>query len=45
MVRKILLVALLILVMFSLTSCQTVRGVGNDLKWTGEKGAELVGQE
>ena len=45
MVRKILLVALLILVMFSLTSCQTVKGVGSDLEWTGEKGAELVGQE
>lgn len=45
MVRKILLLVLLILVMFSLASCQTVKGVGRDLEWTGEKGSELVGQE
>ena len=45
MVSKILLAVLSIIVMFSLTSCQTIKGVGSDLGWTGEKGAEVVGQE
>ena len=42
MVRKVLLVIALIAVMFSLISCQTVQGVGGDIKWTGEKGAEIL---
>jgi predicted small secreted protein len=45
MVRKILLVVLLILAIYSLAGCQTIKGVGRDIEWTGEKGAELVGQE
>ncbi len=44
MVKKILLLAALIVVMFSLISCQTVQGIGGDIKWTGEKGAELLEQ-
>ena len=42
MVRKILLVVALIVVLFSLIGCQTVQGVGGDIKWTGEKGAEIL---
>ena len=44
MVKKILLLVALIVVMFSLISCQTVQGLGGDIKWTGEKGAELLEQ-
>jgi len=44
MVRKILVVIALTLVVFSLIGCQTVQGLGEDIKWVGEKGAELVGQ-
>ncbi len=44
MVKKILLLVALIVVMFSLISCQTVQGIGGDIKWTGEKGAELLEQ-
>ena len=44
MVKKILLLVALIVVVFSLISCQTVQGIGGDIKWTGEKGAELLEQ-
>jgi len=44
MVKKILLLVALIVVMFSLIGCQTVQGLGGDIKWTGEKGAELLEQ-
>ena len=44
MVKKILLLVVLIVVMFSLISCQTVQGIGGDIKWTGEKGAEILEQ-
>jgi len=44
MVRKVLLVIALIVVSFSLIGCQTVQGLGEDIKWTGEKGAEVLGQ-
>ena len=42
MVKKVLLVVALIVVVFSLVSCQTVQGLGEDIKWTGEKAAEIV---
>lgn len=42
MVRKVLLVIALIVVSFSLIGCQTVQGLGEDIKWTGEKGAEIL---
>ncbi len=45
MARKILLLVALIVVLFSLISCQTVQGIGEDIKWTGEKGSEVVGQK
>lgn len=42
MVRKVLLVLALVGVLFSLLGCQTVQGLGEDIKWTGEKAAEIV---
>ena len=35
MVKKVLLIILLFLFIFSVTSCQTVRGVGGDVRWLG----------
>ena len=42
MIKKVLLVIALIIVMFSSISCQTVQGLGGDIKWTGEKVAEML---
>lgn len=42
MVKKSLLIVVLIILVFSLISCQTVQGLGGDIKWTGEKTAELL---
>ncbi|MHC4640323.1 MAG: entericidin A/B family lipoprotein [Planctomycetota bacterium] len=42
MVRKVLLLLALVGVVFSLLGCQTVQGLGEDIKWIGEKGAEIV---
>ncbi len=42
MVKKIILCAILIILSFSLISCQTVHGLGGDIKWTGEKGAQAL---
>ncbi len=44
MVKKVLLVIALIVMVFSSVSCQTVQGLGEDIKWTGEKGAEILEQ-
>jgi len=41
MAKKIILYVILIVLSFSLISCQTVQGIGGDIKWTGEKGAEV----
>jgi predicted small secreted protein len=42
MVKKILLAAALIVVMFSLIGCQTIAGVGGDIKWTAEACAGVL---
>ncbi|MBW8041948.1 MAG: Entericidin EcnA/B family protein [Planctomycetes bacterium] len=42
MIRKVLLVIALVIVVFSLIGCNTVQGLGDDIKWTGEKAAEIV---
>ncbi|HUV40342.1 MAG TPA: hypothetical protein VMW23_00970 [Sedimentisphaerales bacterium] len=45
MVERIgLLVVLMVLLIF-LAGCQTVQGLGGDIKWTGEKGAEILEQK
>jgi predicted small secreted protein len=44
MLRKALLTLVLAAVVFAVLGCQTVQGLGEDIKWTGEKGAQVVGQ-
>jgi predicted small secreted protein len=43
MAKKIILYVILIILSISLTSCQTIQGVGGDIQWTGKKSAELIG--
>ena len=42
MVRKVILVVALIVMLFSLVSCQTVQGIGADIQWVGEKSEEAI---
>jgi len=42
MVKKTLLLVLLIVLMLSLIGCQTVKGIGSDIEWVGEKGTEVI---
>jgi len=42
MVKKTLLLVLLIVLMLSLIGCQTVKGIGSDMEWLGEKAAEVI---
>jgi predicted small secreted protein len=42
MIKKILLTIILIVMAFLIIGCQTVEGVGEDIKWTGEKTAEML---
>ncbi len=44
MVKKMLLAVALIVMLFSLVSCQTVQGIGGDIKWMGEATAEMLEQ-
>ena len=45
MIKKILLTLTVLILMVSLIGCQTVQGVGGDIKWAGEKGAEVLDGE
>jgi predicted small secreted protein len=45
MAKKIILYVILIIVCISLTSCQTIQGVGGDIQWTGKKSAEMMGDK
>jgi predicted small secreted protein len=42
MFRKLLLIILLAFLLLLLTNCQTVQGIGGDIKWTGQKSAEVI---
>jgi predicted small secreted protein len=42
MAKRMILVLTMFLVLFALTGCQTVQGIGGDIKWAGEKGAEVL---
>jgi predicted small secreted protein len=42
MFRKILLILTLIVVIFSFVGCQTVQGIGGDIKSIGEAGEEIL---
>ena len=42
MLKKIFLVAILVAFLAFLSSCQTVQGMGSDIKWMGEKSEETL---
>lgn len=42
MIRKVFILAVLVLMLFSLVSCQTVQGIGKDIQWIGEKGEQAI---
>jgi len=42
MIKKMLLAVIITVLVFLLAGCQTVQGVGGDIKWMGEKGAEVL---
>ena len=42
MAKKILLLAILIALGLYLAGCQTVAGLGGDIKWTAETTADLI---
>ena len=42
MLRKILLILALIAVLFSFVGCQTVQGLGSDIKSVGEAGEDVL---
>ena len=44
MIRKVLLIIALIIAVFTVVSCQTVQGIGQDITWMGQAGAELLEQ-
>jgi predicted small secreted protein len=43
MAKKIILYVILVVLGISLTSCQTMQGVGGDIQWTAQKTAEAFG--
>ena len=44
MVRKALLIIALIIAVFTAASCQTVQGLGQDITWIGQAGADMLEQ-
>ena len=42
MVKRILLIIMLIVLSFSLISCQAVAGLGGDIKWTADTAADFL---
>jgi predicted small secreted protein len=40
--RKVLIITVLVLMLFSLASCKTVQGIGKDIQWVGEKGEQAI---
>jgi len=43
MIKKMILAAVLIAALFLMAGCQTVAGVGGDIKWTADSCANLLG--
>ncbi len=41
MAKKVLLIAVLFIMMFSSAGCQMVQGLGRDITWTGEAVEDL----
>jgi predicted small secreted protein len=44
MIRRIILGLVLFILVFSLASCQTVQGIGQDITWMGQAGADILEQ-
>lgn len=42
MVRKMFLMVVLAVLIFSLAGCQTIAGLGEDITWTAEATADLL---
>ena len=42
MIKKMLLAVIVTVLVFLLAGCQTVHGLGEDVKWLGEKTAEAA---
>jgi predicted small secreted protein len=42
MFRKVLLLLVLIVLLFSLTGCQAIAGLGRDITWTAEETGDLL---
>lgn len=42
MIKKMLLVLALVVVFSCMVGCHTVQGIGRDIEWVGQKGAEIV---
>jgi len=42
MIKRTFLIIALIVLMYSLTGCQTIAGVGADIKWSAEAMAEVM---
>jgi predicted small secreted protein len=42
MAKKIILCIILVIMVFSLTGCQTLQGVGGDIQWTARKCAGVL---
>lgn len=41
-IRKVLIVVFLVSMLFSLSSCKTVQGIGKKIQWVGEKGEQAI---
>ena len=42
MFKKVLFIVALVILAISFVGCSTVQGIGEDITWTGEKGAEVL---
>ena len=42
MIKKAILIIALVAIIFTLTGCQTIAGVGADIKWSAEAAAEMM---
>jgi predicted small secreted protein len=43
MLKKLVLLIMLFILTVLLAGCNTVQGIGKDIQWTGQKGAEVIG--
>jgi predicted small secreted protein len=42
MIKKVILIAALIILTFWLVGCQTVSGIGGDIQWSAQKTSQLL---